>query len=264
MSEGNGKSARDKAKAARLAAEAANKRRERLIRILGGGVVVVIVAAIIVAALISSNKGTVSPSASASPNPSAPLPNDVNSSTYAYQVTKSPAAGIPLVQVWEDFQCPACKQYEGAFAQGMYAAAAGGTINMQLRPTTFLDARFPGSDNTSARATSAWGCAIDAGKPLEYHSALFAAQTTPEGTPLTQQQLIDIGKQVGITGPKLDAFTSCVNARTYEGWAANSAQIFEQDKVPGTPTVYVNGKELPLKGISTPEQLLTKIKSMAA
>ncbi len=262
MSEGNSKSARDKAKAARLAAEAANKRRERLIRILGAGVVVIIVAAIIVAALVTSNKGGGNTGPTA--NPSAQLPNDVNSTTYAYQVTKSPAAGIPLVQIWEDFQCPACKAYEGTFAPSIYAAAAAGTINLQLRPTTFLDGNFPQSNNTSARATSAWGCAIDAGKPLEFHSAVFTAQPTPEGTPVSEAQFIEIGKQAGISGPAFDSFSSCVNAKTFESWAANSFQIFEQDKVPGTPTIYVNGKELPLKGISTPDQLLAKIKTMAA
>lgn len=263
MSEGNSKSARDKAKAARLAAEAANKRRERLIRILGAGVVVVIVAAIIVAALVASNKGGGN-SDGPTANPSAQLPNDVNSSTYAYQVTKSPAAGIPLVQIWEDFQCPACKAYEGTFAPSIYSAAAAGKINLQLRPTTFLDKNFPQSNNTSARATSAWGCAIDAGKPLEFHSAVFTAQPTPEGTPVSQEQFIEIGKQVGISGPAFDTFSSCVKANTFESWAANSFQIFDQDKVQGTPTIYVNGKELPLKGISTPDQLLAKIKSMAA
>lgn len=263
MSETNSKSARDKAKAARVAAEASRRRRERLIRILGAGVVVVIVAAIIVAALVASNKGS-GKADGPTPNPSAQLPNDVNSATYAYQVTKSPAAGTPLVQIWEDFQCPACKAYEGTFAPGVYAAAAAGTINLQLRPTTFLDANFSQSNNTSARATSAWGCAIDAGKPLEFHSAVFAGQPTPEGTPVSEQQFIAIGKQVGISGPAFDAFSSCVNAKTFEGWAANSMQLFEQDKVQGTPTILVNGKELSLKGISTPDQLLAKIKSMAA
>lgn len=263
MSEGNSRSARDKAKTARLAAEAARRRRERLIRILGAGVVVVIVAAIIVAALVTSNKGGGN-AGGPTANPSAPLPNDVNASTYAYQVTKSPAAGTPLVQIWEDFQCPACKSYEGTFAPAMYTAAAAGTINLQLRPTTFLDANFPQSNNTSARATSAWGCAIDAGKPLEFHSAVFTAQPTPEGTPVSQEEFVEIGKQVGISGSAFEKFSSCVADKTFEGWAANSMQAFEQDKVQATPTIYVNGKELPLKGISTPDQLLAKIKTMAA
>jgi len=253
-------SAREKAKAARLAAEAAHKRRENTVKIVGAGVVVIIVAAIIVGATVFSNR---KPSAT-EVDPSAALPPGVNSSTYAYQVTKDPAANVPTVQIWEDFQCPACKQFEGSLMPTVEAAATAGTINLQLRPTTFLDEHFPESKDTSARATSAWGCAIDAGKALEYHTAVFAAQPAQEGAGTTQDQLIQIGQTAGITGGALDKFKSCVNASTYLGWAANSASEFEKAGVKGTPAIYVNGKELSLTGINTPDQLMAKIKSMGA
>lgn len=256
----NSKSAREKARQARLAAEAAHRRRERTIRIVGGGAVVLIVAAIIVAAVLSSRKDT----AGDGLNPSAALPNGVNAETYAYQVIKDPAGGIPTVQIWEDFQCPACKSFEDSVGSALYAAAAKGEVNLQLRPTTFLDAKLPQSKKTSARATSAWGCAIDAGKPLEYHKAVFVNQPTEEGTEVPQDKLIEFGRQVGITGGSFDSFSSCVREDRYLGWAANSTSIFEKDSIAGTPTVFVNGKELPLKGITAPEQLMEKIKSMAA
>lgn len=260
MSNASGKqSPREKAKAAKKAADAAQKRRERLIRLLGAGAVLIVVAAIIVFSVMSSNKG----GGGDGGDPNAALPSGVDATSYAYQVTGNPAAGIPLVQLWEDFQCPACKRFETTFRPSVDTWAAEGTINLQLRPTTFLDKKLQQSNDTSARATSAWGCAVDAGRPLEYHRAVFAIQPAVEGTPISQDQLIELGRTVGISDSSFDSFSSCVTSSKYLGWAANSTDVFFKDGVPGTPTIYVNGKELPMTGITSPQQLLEKIKATA-
>jgi len=256
---GAAKSTRDKAREARLAAEAARKRRERLIQFLGAGAVVLVVVLIIVFAVRASGGS----SGSNGPDPSASLPKGVDASSYAFTVTQNPGEKTPTVQVWEDFQCPACKAFEESMSSALYAAAAKGEINLQLRPTTFLDKSLPQSKNTSARATSAWGCAIDSGKSIEYHTAVFLNQPAVEGTEVTNQQLVEYGRQVGMAEAEFNSFKSCVEGSTYLGWAANSTAIFDQDAVPGTPAMYVNGKELSLKGVKSPEELLAKIKTMA-
>lgn len=253
------KSTKDKAREARLAAEAAHKRRERLIQFGGAGAVLIVVVLIIVFAVRASGGS----SGTNGPDPSAALPKGVDTTSYAFAVTQNPGDKIPTVQVWEDFQCPACKNFEETISSALYAAAAKGEINLQLRPTAFLDKNLPQSKNTSARAISAWGCAIDAGKSVEYHTAVFVNQPPVEGTQVTDEQLIEYGKQAGISGAEFDSFKSCVEKSTYLGWSANSTSVFDQDAVPGTPAVFVNGKELSMKGIRSPEELMTKIKSMA-
>lgn len=258
------KDTRQKAAAARAAQVAKEKRRERTIRLVGALVVLVVVGGIIGGAIFFSGKD--SPSAGPTADPNNALPTGVSSSDYGYQVTAKPAAGAPLVQIWEDFQCPACAQFEKTFMASLLAESAKGAINMQWRPTTFLDQNLAKSkDSTSARSTSAWGCAINAGKAVEYHSALFAAQpseSSPDGT--TQAQLAELGKTVGITGKPLETFTTCVVNNTYLGWAANSTKDFTDGGVAGTPAMFVNGEELPLTGITTPAQLMEKIKAAAA
>ena len=116
---------------------------------------------------------------------------------------------------------------------------------MQLvyRPTAFLDNNL--GNDASARATAAWGCAIDAGKVKEYHNTVFANQPEQEGTGFTDEQLLAFADEAGITGDALDTFTSCVADRTYLGWAANSTEAFYSSNVQGTPFALLDGVEVP-------------------
>ena len=235
-------SPKKKAAQARKLQLEAEKRRARTTRIVGALVVVVLVAGIIGGAVIFSNSKT---SSTAQIDPNAASPTGVSTTTYAYPVRPA-KAGVPNVSLWEDFQCPGCAQFEKlGYSDALIKAAAAGTINLELRPATFLDQRFPGSDSSSARAAAAWGCGIDAGKATEYHSAVFAAQPSQEGTGYTNKQLIEIGRGVGIAGPAADTFTQCFEGGKYLGWASNSNVLFSQSGVGGTPATVVNGKEVP-------------------
>ena len=120
--------------------------------------------------------------------------------------TSADEAKLPTLEIWEDFQCPACKQVEAASGAQIQALADEGKVKLLYRPATFLDVSLAadnqanGNPNSSARATSAWGCAIDAGKTGEYHSAVFDIQPAEEGVGYSDQQLIDLGTTVGIDG----------------------------------------------------------------
>lgn len=254
------KTTQQKAAEARAAQLAAEKRRERTIRIVGAIVVLIVVAGIIGGAVIFSKKDNGGPG----PDPSAALPTGVSGGSYGYPVNPV-KTGVPDVQLWEDFQCPACKTFEtNGMGAALVGAAKTGKLNLLWRPTTFLDANLPQSDDSSARATSAWGCAINAGKAVEYHDAVYAAQPPTEGTGYTQQTLLDLGAKVGISGGALEEFNTCVNEEKYLGWAANSTKAFTDAGVPGTPAVYVNGKELSMQGITSPQQLVEKVLAAGA
>jgi len=151
-------------------------------------------------------------------------------------------ADVPTLVIWEDFQCPACDAVEKANGTGITQLAEEGKVNLIWRPTTFLD-RNLGNDS-SERATAAWGCAIDAGKAKEYHSTVFNNQPE-EGVGYTDETLIKFATDAGITGGALDTFTKCYNDRKYLPWAANSAAIFYADGVQGTPFATLNGVEVP-------------------
>ena len=235
----SGKERRDKAAAARAAQVAAEKRRERTIRIIGAIAVVVVVVGIIGIAVFASRGGS-----GGEADPAAAIPTGViaGDQEYAYGFPVNDATGVPTLELWEDFQCPACAQLEAANGAGIRQLATDGKIRLIYRPATFLDRNL--KNDASARATAAYGCAINAGKGVEFHDTLFANQPTSEGTGWTDEQLLGFGQTSGITGDAYNTFATCYNDRTYLGWANNSQQIFETSQIPGTPAGFLNGLEI--------------------
>jgi protein-disulfide isomerase len=241
------KNRRDRAAAAREEANAGEKRRERIVRIVGAVTVLVVVVGIIGVAVIAKNsQSSGSATSTATVDPDAPLPSGVlpTADTRAYGVPYGTAStDAPILEIWEDFQCPACGAVEEANGAGIAELAESGAVQLVWRPTTFLD-RNIGND-ASERAVAAWGCAIDAGKSREYHDLVYANQPETEGTGWTDDQLVGFAGEVGIEGADLDTFTQCFADRTYLSWSANSTDIFYSDSIPGTPFALLNGAELP-------------------
>jgi protein-disulfide isomerase len=263
---------REKAQAAREAAEAEQRRRDRRIRLIGGAVILVAVALIVGLGYWGAHNNPGPPNSSGGIVADAARPAGAldPSNANAFGVPYKTSAGKPTLAIWEDFQCPYCHDFEASMGATITKLADDGKITLIWRPTTFLDAgqaeQSGPNPNSSARATAAWGCAIDAGKAAQYHQTLFANQPpkAEEGTGWTDQQLLDFGKQVGITDDAYSKFQACITAKTYTQWTTNSHLTFVNDAVPGTPTAYLNGKEVPNILTLTPsglEDLIAKANS---
>ena len=253
MSSNSSNQRRDRAAAAKQAANVGGNRRERMIRITGAAVVVALVVLIIGGAwIVSKNKdsgtsgGDSTLITAPAVDPDAALPKTVlpSDSDYAYGVPFSTAASsAPVLQLWEDLQCPACEALEKSNGEGIRELASTGKIQLIWRPTTFLDANL--NNDSSLRATAAWGCAIDQGKTQEFHNTVYANPPATEGDGFTDAQLISFAEESGIEGTALETFTKCMNAHTYLGWAANSTDAFYKSGAQGTPYGVLNGTVVP-------------------
>jgi protein-disulfide isomerase len=143
--------------------------------------------------------------------------------------------GIPVVDIYEDFQCPICQQFEGL--NGKYISSL---VTDKKAAVNFHVLSFIGQE--SVRAANAAACANDEGKFVNFHLALYANQPATENSgTLTSDRLIEIGKSAGADS---DAFKSCVKDMKYEGWVAKSAEAGSKKGVNSTPTVFVGGKEI--------------------
>jgi protein-disulfide isomerase len=243
----NAKSRRERAAEVRGAAQSAEKRRERIVRIVGGATVVVAMVAIVgVAVYASSNSDSTSANSLAGivdPDPSAPVPANVfgAESEIPFGVPYGTAtADTPVLELWEDFQCPACGALEAANGTGIAQLAEEGKVQLVYRPTAFLDANL--GNDSSHRAIAAWGCAIDEGILKEFHGQVYANQPTEEGTGWSDDDLIAFGANAGLSETALVSFTQCVNDGKYLPWAANSTEQFSINQIPGTPSGNLNGE----------------------
>lgn len=264
----SGSRRREKAAQARSEQQSAEKRRERTVRIIGVVVVVLVVVGIIGVAVglkKSDSSSSSSTSTASAPGESAALPTGVYASgtEYMYGWPAQPVKdGVPTLQLWEDFQCPACGQLEKANGSGIEQLAKDGKINLIYRPTTFLDNNL--KNDSSKRATAAFGCAIDAGKGLEYHNYLYANQPLNEGDGWTDEQLATFASSVGISGDALTTWNKCYTDRKFLGWALNSTQVFTEGNFQGTPTGILNGNEIDIKTMADQAALEKAIADAAA
>jgi protein-disulfide isomerase len=158
-------------------------------------------------------------------------------------------AGAPTVDVYEDFQCPVCEQFETQLGSTVESLAADGKLKLVYHVLTFLDGNL--RNDSSSRAAEAAMCAGDAGKFLEYHNQVYANQPATEGAGWTDAQLESFATAAGISGASLTTWRQCTKDKKYDGYLAAVEQKSSEAGVTGTPTVFIGGKEQNLSDIGT-------------
>jgi len=144
--------------------------------------------------------------------------------------------GPVRIDAFIDLLCPYCRQFELSAGEMLAELVSSGHASTAYHPMNFLDEAS--TTNYSTRAAAASGCAADAGRFAEYAHALFVHQP-PEGGPgLTDQQLADIGRLVGLDGPP---FTTCLAQAPYLEWPSYVTARAVGLGVESTPTVLVSG-----------------------
>ena len=148
--------------------------------------------------------------------------------------------GPVTVDVFIDFLCPFCRQFELSAGEAVAAMAAAGQISLVYHPMNFLDAAS--TTRYSTRAAAASGCAADGGRFAAYAHALFVDQP-PEGSAgLTDARLIEMGVAAGLTGAE---FGECVRRGRYLDWPPYVTGRATAMGVSATPTVLVAGAAVP-------------------
>ena len=148
-----------------------------------------------------------------------------------------PADAPVTVEVWSDFQCPAC----GLFARQVepdlieeYVRA--GTVQLVYRDMAFIDGNDPKGE--SHQAAAAARCSGDQGKFWQYHDYLMENQDGENKGAFSRERLDQIATAVGLD---MAAYGSCM-----DGDAAVQAVTAETDQgrtagVVSTPTLAING-----------------------
>lgn len=160
--------------------------------------------------------------------------------------------GPVTVEVYLDFLCPACRQFDQAARPVLAGYLADGTVTVVYRPIAILDQQS--TTRFSTRAAAAAGC-VGGGSAMDGFVTGMMASQPPEGTAgLTDDEIIQIGVEAGAgggTGPGGESFGRCVRDGTYHDWAERNTELASQRGVRGTPTVFVDGTLLELRTVET-------------
>lgn len=151
-----------------------------------------------------------------------------------YGITFNKTAS-PQIDVWEDFQCPVCKNFELINNYYLSDLASLGKAKVVFHPMSFVG-------RESKIAANAAACSNDEGKFLQFHKALYDNQSTTENSGRwNNDAMISLGKSVGISSK---TFADCVSNQKYSGWVQKIEDSAATKNVNATPTIFVNGKEL--------------------
>lgn len=150
-----------------------------------------------------------------------------------------PDSAALKVTVYEDFQCPYCREFEAGSRDFLRTDAAQGKVQVTYRPFNLLT-----SDDYSARALSAWASVLKNGTPkqaLAMHDVLFENQPGENAASKPDtDKLRSFAKDAGVTKKSvLDAIGG-----TDTAVVTDANQAADTAKVTGTPTVFVNGQQL--------------------
>ena len=155
--------------------------------------------------------------------------------------------GAPTVDVYEDFQCPACKQQEQLLGPTLKQLAETGQIKLVYHMKNFLD-KNPGmtglGQTSSTAAANAAACAADAGKFMAYHDAVYAVQPATEGDGYPEAALNQAATTAGISGGALDEWKQCVKDGKYKGYVQRVDEASAEAGINGTPTFLSNGTKI--------------------
>ena len=161
------------------------------------------------------------------------------------------------LDIYEDFQCPACKQFESAAGSVVQKAIADGTAKVHYHVISFLD-RYSSGTRYSSRSASAAYCASDEGKFKELHDTLYQNQPEENGNGLTSAKIVELGKQAGLTDT---TFAQCVTSEKYRTFVTAVTDQSSKDGVNATPTVKVNGKQVQSPDATSLQNAITAAKN---
>ncbi|MGD9960572.1 DsbA family protein [Nocardioides sp.] len=234
------KQGRRESSSARAAAiRAAQERKERRRNLLVvGGVVGVIVLIIGGGFLIQNLRDTTGEAAS---GPSASSTVAVEGVTVAAADEFGLGVGDPnapvKVEVFEDFLCPFCQQFEAQSRDSLLQSAKDGEVYVVYRPIAFLN-------EYSERSLNAFAVVLNTAGPeaaLKFHNILYDNQPSESGDMPDDDWLVDRAVEAGATEGDV---RPGIEDMTYKQWVVNGKDDASKRKVTGTPTVFVNGEAI--------------------
>jgi protein-disulfide isomerase len=211
--------------------QAAQRRAEQRRRnIVVGGVAVAVIGVIVgIGIAVQSNRDQTGPVV---------VPSGV---VGEYGVARGDANAPVTMDLYEDFQCPVCKAYEGYLGDTYTTNVDAGTLRIVYHPMAFLD-------EYSKRALETAACVLNQDGPAAYlklHDILYANQPSEQGPWPSDAQLADLAVQAGANG---SAVTQCQSADTYAGWVSAATNAASKAHVVGTPTMFIDGEQVAIVG----------------
>lgn len=158
-------------------------------------------------------------------------------------VAIGPTDGPVTIDVYEDFLCSGCGQFEQLYGAQLEDAAASGQARVVYHPVAILDGNSEPAGYSTLTAGAAL-CAAQADIFPRFHHSLFATQPRGGGPVWSSAQLEQLGRDLGAG----DGFARCLQAGDGQRVAEATdnarerlSELRPEDRF-RTPTILVNGE----------------------
>ncbi|HET9650385.1 MAG TPA: thioredoxin domain-containing protein [Microlunatus sp.] len=213
--------------------EASAAKRRRLIRqLVLVGALVLVVAAMIGTAVFFGLRGQ----SGTAPQANTTVTVDNVSVPFVVEGTAvriGPADAKAKIDLWVDYSCPHCQEFEAANDQLLNQLVAAGDTSV-----SYHNIQIVTDYGTQAGSAGACVAANDAEKWVDVNAALYAnhsADTDGWGA----AQFADFAAQHGVNS----AAQTCIQNSKYTDWITANTTASAAAGVSGTPTMFINGEK---------------------
>ena len=155
-------------------------------------------------------------------------------------------AGSDSVDLWFDFYCPHCQDFEHEYGPTVDDLLEQGDITLNLFPVALAGLNAASGTDFSKRSANALYCVAEAEPDAAYPFMRELFATNPSGPGQTDDELIAMAASVGATG-----IDGCITDRTYVPFVEDQTKKLPANPATGsagTPTVIINGDFITLTG----------------
>ncbi|GAB3082436.1 DsbA family protein [Isoptericola nanjingensis] len=160
-------------------------------------------------------------------------------------------ADAPVIDVYLDYMCPVCGQFEQTNAGDIDEMVAAGDATVVYHPVSILDRLSAGTDYSTRAASAAAYVADKAPEAFPaFHAALFTNQPAENTEGLSDEQLASYAEEAGAPADVATAIEDGTARQTFGQYVHSATQEATSDEALqnpqsgsfGTPTVLVDGE----------------------
>lgn len=152
--------------------------------------------------------------------------------------------GDTEIDVFVDFICPICGDFEDAYGEQLQTAAANDEITLNVHPISILNRYSTTGEYSSLSAGAMYCVAAEApDSALDFFNSLFENQPAENTAGLSAEELTALAEKAGA-----GAAADCIADGTYMKYSESQADAHE---IQGTPTIEIDGERIENSEINT-------------
>ena len=159
-----------------------------------------------------------------------------------------PGSEVITIQVWLDYQCPLCGDFEKTNAAQIETLIEQGAATLELHPVAVNDSASLG-EKFSTRSANAAACVAQYSPNTFYafNALMFDNEPEEQSAGLTDAELVGIAEKAGVA--EQSKVEKCINDQKFSEWvtaaterAADEPDLLDENGEFDPPAVFVNGE----------------------